>query len=32
VLGPDGEAVGVEREIGLQGLDGFGVFVEEDLV
>lgn len=31
VLGPDGELVGVHGQVGLQGLDGLGVFVEEDL-
>jgi hypothetical protein len=31
VLAPVGELVGVLRELGLQGLDGGGVFVEEDL-
>lgn len=31
VLGPVGELVGVLGELGLEGLDGGGVFVEEDL-
>ena len=31
VLGPVGEVVGVEGEGFLEGLDGFGVFEEEDL-
>jgi hypothetical protein len=31
VLAPVGELVGVLRELGLQGLDGGGVLVEEDL-
>ena len=31
VLRPDGELVGVDRELGLEGLDGRGVLVEEDL-
>jgi hypothetical protein len=31
VLAPVGELVGVLRELGLQGLDGRGVLVEEDL-
>ena len=31
VFGPDGEFVRVGREVGLQGFDGFRVFVEEDL-
>jgi hypothetical protein len=32
VLRPGWEAVGIEWEVGLQGLDRFGVFVEEDLL
>jgi hypothetical protein len=31
VLGPVGELVGVLGELGLEGFDGGGVFVEEDL-
>jgi hypothetical protein len=31
VLRPVGELVGVDGEFGLQGFDGGGVFVEEDL-
>ena len=31
MLAPEGEFVGVEWELGLQLLDRFGVFVEEDL-
>jgi hypothetical protein len=31
VLGPVGELVGVLGELGLEGLDGGGVLVEEDL-
>jgi hypothetical protein len=31
VLGPVGELVGILGELGLEGFDGGGVFVEEDL-